>query len=123
MISQQYLSILNKHWHDSTLETINFYKTQDEYSFLDHVLKTLKKISEEESESIVLWLENFTEVLRLEDPRSICGMMRSHYQHQSNVTYIFTSNSIEDINAIFNDYEQPFYHAARILKAYTDERI
>ncbi len=121
-LSIQYSSIFENALSESTQETINFYRTQKEYDYLNSTLDILKELSEESTDSIILWLENFTEVLKLEDPRSICGMMRSHYQQQSNVTYIFTSNSIDGINAIFNDYDKPFFNSASIIKTYTSEK-
>lgn len=118
-LSQQYPDIFEQMFSESIKETINFYKTQKEDCFLDKILDILKELSEEYDEPVILWLENFTEVLKLEDSRRICNLMRGHYQHQEKVIYIFTSNSIEDVNAMFNDYSKPFYHSARILKTYT----
>ena len=119
-LSQQYSNIFEHTVTEGIQETINFYKTQEEDYFLDKILDILKELSEGSPKQVILWLENFTEVLKFEDSIMICNLMRGHYQHQEKVTYVFTSNSIEDVNAIFNDYDKPFYHSARIIKTYTD---
>ncbi|MEN8303738.1 MAG: hypothetical protein ABFQ64_06690 [Campylobacterota bacterium] len=118
-LSQQYSDIFEQMFSESIHKTINFYITQKEDYFLDKILNILKEVSEKYTDPVILWLENFTEVLKLEDSRRICNLMRGHYQDQEKVIYIFTSNSIEDVNAIFNDYSKPFYRSARILKTYT----
>lgn len=117
-LSQQYSSIFEKTLSEGDQETINLYKAAEEYDFLNYILDILKELSEKSTEPIIFWLENFTEVLKLEDSLRLCNLMRGHYQHQENVTYIFTSNNIENVNAIFNDYSKPFFRSTRIIKTY-----
>jgi hypothetical protein len=98
-------------------DSLRFWEQEDDYRFLDTVLKVPQIIIENSQLSrIVFWSENYTEVLKLEESDEICAMMRSIFQMQQDVVHIFTSDSMEQTKKIFMDYHKPFFHFARILK-------
>lgn len=117
-LSLQFSTVFEEVFNESIQNRINFYRSEDQFDFLNEMLNILKELSEKCDDSVIFWLDNFTDVLKIKESRNICGMLRSHYQRQPNVTYIFTSCNTEGVNAIFNDYDEPFYYSASIIKTY-----
>lgn len=120
-IAKMILAQLDLLFGDYTDEELNdslrFWEQEDDYRFLDAVLKVPQKIVENSQLSrIVFWSENYTEVLKLEESDAICAMMRSIFQMQQDVVHLFSSDSLDQTNKIFMDYHKPFFHFARILK-------
>lgn len=98
-------------------DSLRFWEQEDDHRFLDAVLKAPQMIIENSQLSrIVFWSENYTEVLKFEESDAICAMMRSVFQMQQDVTFVFASDKIDLVNAIFMDRNKPFFRFARIVK-------
>lgn len=102
-------------------DDLAYWRSEADYKFLDRVLKLSQEIAEELQVRVVFWIDNFTEVLKLKDSNTICALMRSKFQMQQDVTFIFTSDQIDLVNAIFMDYDKPFFRFARIVKTTMNE--
>jgi len=86
----------------------------DDYLALSDLLKLLDK-AQKQDKSIVVWFENFTNILSLDESDWLFGLLRGELQHFQNIVCVFTSDSKEKINAIFMNRDNPFFRFARII--------
>jgi len=79
----------------------------DSYRMLDSALELFsdKKVTGE----VVIWLDNFTQILKMKKADTLCNMFRGKFQHQGNVVHIFTSDEKDAINEIFSNRKNPFF--------------
>lgn len=57
----------------------------------------------------VMWLDNFTEILKMKEADHLFGMLRGTFQHQDNIVHVFTSDDKDALGHIFSTYENPFF--------------
>lgn len=119
-ILDQCSQLFDVYTEDSLSFSLDCWRSEVDYKFLDQVLRMSQKIAEELQVRVVFWIDNFTEVLKLKDSTIICALMRSEFQMQQDVTFVFTSDQIDLVNAIFMDYDKPFFRFARIVKMSTN---
>jgi len=64
------------------------------------------------SGNLVVFFDEFQDVLKLPDADSILASMRSSIQHHHDCTYIYSGSSRSDMNTIFRSPDSPFYKSA-----------
>lgn len=82
--------------------------SEEDYRLLDLALKHFSENMD--TERVVIWLDNFTEILKMEESVWLFGMLRGYFQHQQNITHVFTSDNKDALNQIFSNYKNPFFH-------------
>lgn len=115
-ILDQCYAVLGSRIDKELQESLNFWREEEDYRFLNKVLQVPQTIAEKLQITIIFWNENFTEALGLQDGSSIYEMMRGTFQMQCDVVHIFTSHNIDLVNNIFMDRSKPFFRFARIVK-------
>ena len=90
--------------------TLDYDMSEEDYCLLDLVLKHFSENMD--SEGVIIWLDNFTEILKMEESEWLFGMLRGYFQHQQNITHVFTSDNKDALNQIFSDYKNPFFRFA-----------
>jgi hypothetical protein len=103
---EQYIQLFNKAY--------SFKFPQDTYYAVSNVLELFTK-EEEVEENIVIWMDNFTDILSLQEHDWLFGPLRSSFQHHQNIVHVFTSDSREKVNSIFMNSNNPFFRFARIV--------
>lgn len=85
---------------------------EDGYRALDSILELFIK-AEEIDKNIVIWMENFTDLLAFKEDW-IFELLRGVFQHHDNIVHVFTSDNKNDINTIFYNSDNPFFRFAHI---------
>lgn len=105
---QQYILLFGK--------TPEYDVMDEDYRLLDFSLKLFSHISN--SEEIVFWLDNFTEITNMKEADWLCGALRGTFQHQENIVHVFTATDKNAANEIFADYDKPFFHFAKFISLF-----
>jgi len=103
---EQYRAIID---NDVQLEL-----SQESYDAVADVLH-LFSLQNNIGKNIVVWLDNFTDILSLKENDWLFGLLRGEFQHHQNIVYVFTSNSKSRVNEIFMNHDNPFFKFARIV--------
>ncbi|MDD3591279.1 MAG: hypothetical protein PHO65_01400 [Sulfurovum sp.] len=90
--------------------TLDYDMSEEDYRLLDLAIKYFSE--EMDAERVVIWLDNFTEILKMKESEWLFGMLRGYFQHQQNITHVFTSDNKDALNQIFLDYKNPFFRFA-----------
>lgn len=89
---------------------VEFGKTAaDPISQLEDLLEGLEKLAKKHKKPVVLFFDEFQDVLKTDETNKIQAAIRSVAQHSSYVTYIFSGSSRMMLNKIFDDKNQPLY--------------
>lgn len=89
---------------------VEFGKTSaDPISQLEDLLEGLEKLAKKHNKSVVLFFDEFQDVLKADETNKIQAAIRSVAQHSQYVTYIFSGSSRIMLNKIFDDKNQPLY--------------
>ena len=65
---------------------------------------------------LVVVLDEFQDILNLEDSAQVLAVMRGRIQFHENVSYIFAGSTRNEMNMIFTGPESPFFKAAASLE-------
>ncbi len=76
---------------------------------LEDLLDGLEKLAEKHKKSLVLFFDEFQDVLKVDETNKIQAAIRAVAQHSKYVTYIFSGSSRMMLNKIFDDKNQPLY--------------
>ena len=93
----------------------DFKLSQDDHYAVADVLDLFTKV-DNKHENIVVWMDNFTNILSLQEHGWLFGLLRGTFQHHQNIAYVFTSDSKEKVNKIFMNHDNPFLKFARIIQ-------
>jgi len=80
------------------------------------MLKKLDEIAKERGFKVVLEIDEFQEISRLEHSHSIEAEIRDAIQHASNVVCIFLGSNRRMLEAMFTGRERPFYKMCHIMR-------
>lgn len=94
------------------LGLLNNSKSDDE--LLGYALNLPGVIAKKDKKNIVLVFDEFQEVIRIAGEDTL-KIMRSYFQTQENVSYLFLGSKEGMMNTIFGDKKQAFYRFATIL--------
>ncbi|OGT47262.1 MAG: hypothetical protein A3E82_06660 [Gammaproteobacteria bacterium RIFCSPHIGHO2_12_FULL_38_11] len=83
--------------------------TSDPTESLEDLLEGLEKLAKKQKKAIVLFFDEFQDVLKTESSDKIQAAIRAIAQHSQYVTYIFSGSSRAMLNKIFDDKKQPLY--------------
>jgi hypothetical protein len=86
---------------------------EDDYRALDYTLELFSSVDKIDK-NIVIWMENFTDILLLNEDW-LFGLLRGTFEHHENIVHVFTSDSKDKVNSIFYNGDNPFFRFARIL--------
>lgn len=76
---------------------------------LEDLLEGLEKLAKKQNKKIVLFFDEFQDVLKIEASNKIQAAIRAVAQHSNYVTYIFSGSSRVMLNKMFDDKQQPLY--------------
>jgi hypothetical protein len=89
---------------------VEFGKTAaDPVSQLEDLLAGLERFAKRHQQPVVLFFDEFQDVLKSDDTNKVQAVIRAHAQHARYVTYIFSGSSRMMLNKIFDDKHQPLY--------------
>lgn len=89
---------------------VEFGKTSsDPINQLEDLLEGLEKLAKKHNKPVVLFFDEFQDVLKADETNKIQAAIRSVAQHSHYVTYIFSGSSRMMLNKIFDDKNQPLY--------------
>ena len=89
---------------------IDFGKVQnDPIELLEDLLEGLEKLARKHNKQVVLFFDEFQDVLKIDQTKKIQAAIRSMAQHAEYVTYIFSGSSRMMLRKIFEDKNQPLY--------------
>ncbi|WP_304545988.1 hypothetical protein [Sulfurimonas microaerophilic] len=94
--------------------TLDVKLPKDDYYAVSEALEFITK-TEDKQENIVIWMDNFTDILLLQERDWLFGLLRGEFQHHQNIVHVFTSDSKVKINKIFINQDNPFFRFARIV--------
>jgi hypothetical protein len=83
--------------------------TADPVSQLEDLLEGLELLAKKHKKPVVLFFDEFQDVLKADETNKIQAAIRSVAQHSKYVTYIFSGSSRMMLNKIFDDKNQPLY--------------
>ncbi|MDP1574799.1 MAG: ATP-binding protein [Coxiellaceae bacterium] len=83
--------------------------TSDPTLSLEDLLEGLEKLAKKQKKPVVLFFDEFQDVLKTESSDKIQAAIRAIAQHSQYVTYIFSGSSRAMLNKIFDDKKQPLY--------------
>lgn len=83
--------------------------TSDPTLSLEDLLEGLEKLAKKQKKQVVLFFDEFQDVLKTESSNKIQAAIRAVAQHSRYVTYIFSGSSRAMLNKIFDDKKQPLY--------------
>ena len=81
----------------------------DPISQLEDLLEGLEKFAQKHKKPMVLFFDEFQDVLKIDETDKIQAAIRSVAQHAKYVNYIFSGSSRMMLNKIFDDKKQPLY--------------
>ena len=94
--------------------------TSDPTTQLEDLLEGLEKLAKKQKKSVVLFFDEFQDVLKTEASNKIQATIRAVAQHSHYVTYLFSGSSRAMLTQIFEDKKQPLY---MLCKKITLDRI
>src|SRR3990167_5334946 len=83
--------------------------TQDPIAQLEDLLEGLEKLAKKQKKPVVLFFDEFQDVLKTESSDKIQAAIRAVAQHSKYVTYIFSGSSRVMLSKMFDDKKQPLY--------------
>jgi uncharacterized protein len=82
----------------------------------DSIPEVLALIQKHHNEKpLVAFLDEFQDVLNLEEPRAVLAQLRGTIQHQADLPYLFAGSIRNRMDEIFNHPESPFFKSALTL--------
>lgn len=85
--------------HYRELIDIDMTLLKDDYRALDYTLELFSNVDKIDK-NIVIWMENFTDILLL-DEDWLFRLLIGTFQHHENIVHVFTSGSKDKVNSIF----------------------
>lgn len=82
---------------------------QDPYEQIIDVLKGLEKIAKHKKKRVVVFIDEFQDLLKADHSEQIQAAIRSVAQHCQYVSFIFSGSSRNMLRQIFEDRNQPLY--------------
>ena len=79
---------------------------------LSKVLDAPEKLASAKKKHLVVVFDEFQEIENL-DARKLENLMRAHFQHHKNVTYVFMGSKRHIVEQMFGDPNRPFYRFAK----------
>ena len=76
---------------------------------IEDLLQGLERVAAENHQTVVLFMDEFQDILKLEQSSKIQAAIRSVAQHSKYVTYLFSGSSRHLLEKIFDDSNQPLY--------------
>ena len=89
--------------------SVQFSRKKATAEHVEDLLQGLEKIAAKAEKSVVLFIDEFQDILKVEKSSSIQAAIRSIAQHSKYVTYIFSGSSRVMLEKIFDDSSQPLY--------------
>jgi hypothetical protein len=83
--------------------------TADPVSQLEDLLEGLEALAQKHHKKVVLFFDEFQDVLKVDETNKIRAAIRAIAQHAKYVTYIFSGSSRKMLGKIFDDKNQPLY--------------
>jgi len=81
----------------------------DPVSQLEDILEGLEKFAQKHNQSVVLFFDEFQDVLKADETNKIQAAIRTAAQLSKYVTYLFSGSSRRMLSQIFDDKKQPLY--------------
>ncbi len=88
---------------------VEFEKIHDPIAHLEDLLEGIEKLAKKKNKPLVLFFDEFQDVLKADESNKIQAAIRAVAQHSNYVTYIFSGSSRMMLNKIFDDKNQPLY--------------
>lgn len=82
---------------------------KDPINQLQDLLEGLELLAKKRETSVILFFDEFQDVLKIDETNKIQAAIRAVAQHSHYVTYIFSGSSRRMLNKIFDDKNQPLY--------------
>lgn len=76
---------------------------------LEDLLNGLEKFAKKHKKHVVLFFDEFQDLLKVDETNKIQAAIRGVAQHSQYVTYVFSGSSRVMLNKIFDDKNQPLY--------------
>lgn len=76
---------------------------------LEDLLEGLEKLAQKHKQPVILFFDEFQDVLKMDETNKIQAAIRAVAQHSKYVNYIFSGSSRIMLNKIFDDKKQPLY--------------
>lgn len=93
-----------------------FNKTTPALEHIEDLLKGLEKIAAKAQQPVVFFIDEFQDILKVDQSPSIQAAIRSVAQHSQYVTYIFSGSSRVMLEKIFEDANQPLYMMCHTMR-------
>lgn len=85
---------------------------QGEKSVLDKILDAPEHLAKAKGKNLVVVFDEFQEIVNF-DGKVLENLMRSHFQHHKEVSYVFMGSKRHILEQIFEDPNRPFYRFAK----------
>lgn len=96
--------------HAGSLDiSVEMLKTQTLSEQVEELLLGLEQVAKNAQKKVVLFIDEFQDILKVERSLTIQAAIRSVAQHSKYVTYIFSGSSRVMLEKIFDDTSQPLY--------------
>lgn len=95
---------------DQTVE--EFYDKEDAYRYLCHAVELPEKIAKIINNKIIFIINELEHVADFDTDFKTEEVMRSYFQHQHNVIFVFTGTSKTLMKNVFQDIHAPFFRFA-----------
>jgi hypothetical protein len=92
---------------------------KDDDALLLHALELPEKIAEKLNIRIIFAIDELGEIRNLKDHKKILALMRSVFQKNEKVNFIFAGSQYSLMNKIFTDKNSPFFRFAEIINVPT----
>ena len=96
--------------HAGSLDiSVEMLKTQTLSEQVEDLLLGLEQVAKKAQKKVVMFIDEFQDILKVECSLTIQAAIRSVAQHSKFVTYIFSGSSRVMLEKIFDDASQPLY--------------
>lgn len=85
-------------------------KTKIEDSSIDAIFNSVTEINKKQK--VVVFIDEFQDVLKIKESRFILAKLRSKIQHLSDVSFVFAGSIRNQMEQIFADNDSPFFKSA-----------
>ena len=85
-------------------------KTKIEDNSIDAIFKTISAINKQQR--IVVFIDEFQDVLKLKEYRTILAKLRGKIQYLSDLSFIYAGSVRQQMEQIFADVDSPFFKSA-----------
>ena len=81
----------------------------------DEILSLAERIAVKRGKKIIICIDEFQNIRNFANPDAFEKLLRSHWQHQQNVSYCLYGSKRHMMSGIFNQKNRPFYRFGEIM--------